>query len=48
MAHYRELSDPTMLAPEEAFKMLGNETRIEILRVLGYLTHHSRFRNCTT
>jgi predicted amidophosphoribosyltransferase/DNA-binding transcriptional ArsR family regulator len=36
MVHYRELSDPTMLAPEEAFKVLGNETRIEILRVLGY------------
>lgn len=35
MTDVEELSDPTTLAPDEAFSALGNETRIQILQTLG-------------
>lgn len=35
MTYEAELSNPTTLAPDEAFAALGNETRIKILQTLG-------------
>ena len=35
MTYEEELSDPTRLAPDEAFTIVGNETRIQILQTLG-------------
>ncbi|MFB6206666.1 MAG: ArsR/SmtB family transcription factor, partial [Haloglomus sp.] len=35
MTHPRELGEPTALSPDEAFGVLGNETRIQILQTLG-------------
>lgn len=35
MAHSTDPEDNTVLSPDEAFSLLGNDTRIRILRVLG-------------
>lgn len=35
MTYESELSEPTALAPDEAFAVVGNETRVQILRTLG-------------
>lgn len=48
MSTDRDGPDATTLSPDDAFAVLGHETRTEILQTLGAATGRSPSRNCAT